>query len=74
MSQIIENIASNQYGSQEVDCKCLGKYLKKVRTKLKTKELIEEELKQGIEIIKISIKHTNGNTWKIIMCKKYIYI
>ena len=52
MSQIIENIASNQYGSQEVDCKCLGKYLKKSEDKLKTKELIEEELKQGIEIIK----------------------
>ena len=55
MSQIIENIASNQYGSQAIDSKCLGKYLKKSEDKLESEELVKEELKQGIQIIKYQL-------------------
>ena len=55
MSQIIENVASNQYGTQSIDIMCLGKYLRKSEEKLKSEELIEEELKQGIQIIKYQL-------------------
>ena len=55
MSQIMENIASNQYGSQAIDSKCLGKYLKKSEDKLESEELVKEELKQGIQIIKYQL-------------------
>ena len=37
MSQIIENVASNQYGTQSIDIMCLGKYLRKSYIKLKNK-------------------------------------
>jgi len=40
-SQIIATIASNQYGEQYIDMKCLGKYLRKSKEKYK-KEIIEE--------------------------------
>ena len=36
-SQIIAAVASNQYGEQSVDIKCLGKYLRKSYIKLKNK-------------------------------------
>ena len=55
MSQIIENVASNQYGTQSIDCMCLGKYLRKSKEKLKSEELIKEELRQGIQIIKYQL-------------------
>lgn len=74
MSQIIENIASNQYGSQEVDCKCLGKYLKKSEDKLKTKELIEEELKQGIEIIKYQLNTLMAIHGRLSCVKIYLHL
>ena len=46
-SQIIATVASNQYGEQSIDTKCLGKYLRK--SKEKFKEEIIEELGEGYD-------------------------
>ena len=40
-SQIIATVASNQYGEQSIDTKCLGKYLRKSKDKFK-EEILEE--------------------------------
>ena len=40
-SQIIATVASNQYGEQSIDIKCLGKYLRKSKEKFK-EEILEE--------------------------------
>ena len=40
-SQIIATVASNQYGEQSIDTKCLGKYLRKSKERFK-EEILEE--------------------------------
>lgn len=45
LTQIIAVVASNQYGGQSVDLKCLGKYLRKSKEKFQ-KELQNKYLKQ----------------------------
>jgi ribonucleoside-triphosphate reductase len=81
MTQIIACIASNQYGGQSVDIKHLGKYLRrsaeKVRTKLSTldvqedereflfKTLLHDELSAGVQTIQYQINTlmtTNGQS------------
>ena len=42
MTQIMAAVASNQYGEQTVDMKCLGKYLRK------SKQKIEKEIKEEL--------------------------
>lgn len=59
-TQIIADVASNQYGDVSLDIKCLGKYLRKSKVKLrnefeeKYKNRISEDIKN--EIIEKSIK------------------
>ena len=72
MSQIIENVASNQYGTQSIDIMCLGKYLRKSEEKLKSEELIEEELKQGIQIIKYQLNTLMAIHGQLSYVKIYI--
>ena len=70
MTQIIAQIASNQYGGQSVDIKHLGKYLRKSINRIERKlplgmmpndyeelkaKLIEEELSAGVQTIQYQI-------------------
>ena len=54
MTQIIATVASNQYGGQSIDTKCLGKYLRKSYEKLekelkeKYREKISEEIIESL--------------------------
>ena len=74
MSQIMENIASNQYGSQAIDSKCLGKYLKKSEDKLESEELVKEELKQGIQIIKYQLNTLMAIHGQLSCVKIYLHL
>lgn len=71
VTQIIANIASNQYGGQSVDIKHLGKYLRKTYDKAYKKwmskgksedlarelaeETMKDELKSGVQTIQYQI-------------------
>ena len=67
MSQIIENVASNQYGTQSIDV--FRKIFKKKRRKTKIRRINRRRTKTGNTNNKIPTKYIDGNTWTTILCK-----